>query len=202
MQGSDNRFNSPTRRRFEEEQFQIRIARDLAEVDVVGEEIDDGGDEARFSGAGGTVEEEAPFPDAAEAVVVLLRSEERFEIGFNFAFEIRLHGDGVERGRMRERNGSPASVVVGDVHEEKQVALPSLVDFVGDGVNVLKVRTEDSPLVHLSDLEKKGSGLVEPEECGSEKMVLDSLVWAEAEDDVVLLLASDEVGEDRVFDGR
>lgn len=103
---------------------------------------------------------------------------------------------------MRKRNGSPASEVVGAVNEEAQVALPLLVDFVGDGVNVLKVRTEDSALVNLSDLENKGSGLVEPEECGSEKVVLDGLVGAEAEDDVVLLLASDEVGEVRVFDGR
>ena len=88
MQGSDNRFNSPTRHRFEEEQFQIRIARDLAEVDVVGEEIDDGGDEARFSGAGGTVQKEALLPDTTEAVVVPFRSEEGFEIRFDLVFAI------------------------------------------------------------------------------------------------------------------
>lgn len=198
------------RRRMQEEQFQIRITRDFIQVDVehvVGEEIGHGGDEARFSGAGRTVEEVAPFPDAAEAVVVLFRSKEGFEIGFDLVFEIRFHDDGVERGRMRERNGSPLTKLIGAVGEEAQVALPLLVDFVGYGVNVLKIRTEDSALVHLPDLENVGSvsvwvGMAEPVDCGSEKTVLDGLVGGEAEDDVVLVLPSEEVGKVGVLDGR
>jgi len=194
----------------QEEQFQIRITRDFIQVDVehvVGEEIGHGGDEARFSGAGRTVEEVAPFPDAAEAVVVLFRSKEGFEIGFDLVFEIRFHDDGVERGRMRERNGSPLTKLIGAVGEEAQVALPLLVDFVGYGVNVLKIRTEDSALVHLPDLENVGSvsvwvGMAEPVDCGSEKTVLDGLVGGEAEDDVVLVLPSEEVGKVGVLDGR
>ena len=67
---------------------------------------------------------------------------------------------------------------MGVVHEKAQVVLPLLVDFFGNNVNVLKVRTKDLTLVHLSDLENKGSGLVEPKECGFEKVVFDGLVGA------------------------
>lgn len=90
-------------------------------------------------------------------MVILLRPEKRFEIGFDPVLEIGLHGNGVEGGRVGEGNRSPPSKLVVGVDEEAQIAVPLLFDFVGDGVNVVKIRAKDSALVHLSDLENEGA---------------------------------------------
>ncbi|KAL2318579.1 hypothetical protein Fmac_032455 [Flemingia macrophylla] len=66
--------------------------------------------------------------------------------------------------------------MVGVVDEEAQIAVWLVVNFVDDGVNVVKVGIEDSTFVELSDFEKEGSDLVGPEECSAEKVVLDDLV--------------------------
>lgn len=134
-------------------------------------------------------------------MVVLFRLEERFEIGFDSAFEIRLHGDGVKGGGVGEGNGSPGGSVGVGVDEETQVAVP-LLDFSGDGADVVEVGAEDSASVGFSDLEDEGCGFVGPGNGGSEEVVVDGLVGAEGEDDVVVGGASEEVGEIRVLDGR
>lgn len=113
---------------------------------------------------------------------------------------------------MSERNGSPPSdsdsaASEGGVHEQAQFTLSLLFDLVGDGVNVLEIRTEDSSLVEFSDLENErfgaiGVDFVEPEYGDTEKMIFDDLVGAQGENDVVLVLPCNEVGEVRVFDRR
>ena len=198
------------RRRLEEEELEIGIAAELREVnivDVVAEEVRHGGDEARFSGAGGTVQEEAPPPRAAEPPVVLLPAEERFEVRFHLALQIRSHRDRLERRRMRERNRSPPFAGAG-VHEEPQFPFSVALHFAGDGVDVAEIRSKDSPLIGFSDLQEKRTGpvrlgvSVEPVERGAEEMVLDYLVRVEAQNDVVLVGSADEVREVWIFDGR
>jgi len=96
-----------------------------------------------------------------------------------------------------------------DIHVELQVPLLSLLDFIGHRVDVLEIRLEDSALVGLSDLQHEAPATVlfdvvavGPGYYGTEIVVLDGLVGVEAENDVVGLLAGDEVREVGIFEGR
>lgn len=127
-------------------------------------------------------------------MVIVLGLEERLKIGFDPIFEIGLHGNRVKSGRMREWNRSPppaaAITIVSEIDEEPQISLFLLLELVGNRVYVLEIRAEDSSSVGFPELQNEGSGgggvvLVGPRKWSSEEIVLDELVWIEAEDDVV-----------------
>ncbi|PON75462.1 hypothetical protein PanWU01x14_040870 [Parasponia andersonii] len=184
-------------------------------VDVVAEEVGHGGHEAGLPGAGGSVQQVASLPNAAQSVVVLFGFEEGFEVGFDLGFEIGFHGDGLEGGRVSQRDRSPPSIsmimmmmimtVIIEVHVQLQIP-SSLLDLISYGTNMLKIRFQDSPLIGLayhedqvSTIDSLALVLVHPDEFGPEKMVLDSLVGVEPEDDLVGPFPGDEVGEIRVL---
>jgi len=85
------------------------------------------------------------------------------------------------------------------------MALPLILHLVGDGVDMAEVLAEDSAFIGCSDFENEGGNpvrfgfLFEPEECGPEKMILDGLVRVEAQNDVVLVVTGNEIGEVSVF---
>lgn len=127
-------------------------------------------------------------------MVIVLGLEERLKIGFDPIFEIGLHGNRVKSGGMREWNRSPppaaAITIVSEIDEEPQISLFLLLELVGNRVYVLEIRAEDSSSVGFPELQNEGSGgggvvLVGPRKWSSEEIVLDELVWIEAEDDVV-----------------
>lgn len=127
-------------------------------------------------------------------MVIVLALEERLKIGFDPIFEIGLHGNRVKSGGMREWNRSPppaaAITIVSEIDEEPQISLFLLLELVGNRVYVLEIRAEDSSSVGFPELQNEGSGgggvvLVDPRKWSSEEIVLDELVWIEAEDDVV-----------------
>ncbi|CAJ1964756.1 unnamed protein product [Sphenostylis stenocarpa] len=151
---------------------------------VLSKEIGHGSDKARFSSTRGTIEGEALFLDATESVVVLFHSKEQFEIEFD---PVLRSSSFVMMSKVEEcLNGVNLErpILIGIVREEAQVVLPLLFVFVNYGVNVLKVRIGDSPLIHNPGFQNKVfgsswiwiSGLVEQVECDSKKMVLDDLV--------------------------
>ncbi|KAM1138414.1 hypothetical protein COP1_036345 [Malus domestica] len=143
--------NQRLQRRLEEKHFQIGVVGDFGHVDVVpvvAQEPRHDGDEAGFFSAGGVVEQKAPLPNA-----------EIFEIGPDFILQLSVHHHGVEGGGVRGRNRSPPFIFAGEVHVELDLSVP-LLDFVGDGEDVLEVLAEHTALVGPVDFQDEGADFV------------------------------------------
>ncbi|KAF5464508.1 hypothetical protein F2P56_014581, partial [Juglans regia] len=100
-------------------------------------------------------------------------------------------------------------VVSFNIHVELQVSLLPLLDFISHRVDVLEIRPDDSALVRSSELQHEASAIlsldlvaVTPGYYRAEKVVVDGLVGVETENDVVWLLAGDQIGEIGVVEGR
>jgi hypothetical protein len=114
-------------------------------VDVVAQEPGHGRRERGLACAQRAVEEVAAASDAAEAMVVGAALEEALEVGADAGLEVRVHGHGIQRGRVGEGRRRPARRACGRVHagvgEEAHLAA-ALLHLLGHGLHVLPSITE------------------------------------------------------------
>nr|CAB3502390.1 unnamed protein product [Digitaria exilis] len=166
-------------------------------VDVVSEEPRHRGGERGLAGAGGAVEQVAPAPDAAEAVVVGAALEEGLEVGADAGLELGVHRHGVERGRVGEGRGRPPrrrrAAAGGGVGVQPQ--LPSArLHLVGDGLDVLQVGSQHAGAVVAADAEDEAVGAgVGPREARAEER---SLLLAVDDSTVAASASSSDGSED------
>lgn len=123
-------------------------------VNVVIQQIGRGCDETGFPGAGRAVEEITAFPNTTQLVVILLGFKKCFQIGAYFGFQIGVDDERVESGGVIEGNRFPFAVAV-IVNPQ---FFTSLLDVVGDGVYVLKIRFENSSLILFLDSQQETPG--------------------------------------------